>query len=78
LSEEVESRFADLPVEVAGVGLAECFGVFGEQADEEVDAAEVAVRQAFSHDLTSGSSSTWYMPVIHSTVYASHGIGQGE
>ncbi len=30
---------------MAGVGLAEIFGVLGEQADEEVDPAEVAVGQ---------------------------------
>jgi len=39
----MESQFADLAVEVPGVRLAECFGLFGEQADEEVDATEVAV-----------------------------------
>jgi hypothetical protein len=31
---------------VSGVGLAEVLGVLGEQADKEVDAAEVAVGQA--------------------------------
>ena len=31
---------------MAGVGLAEVLGVIGEQADEEVDAAEVAVAQS--------------------------------
>jgi hypothetical protein len=34
------------PAEVSGVGLAEVLSVLGEQADEEVDPAEVAVGQA--------------------------------
>jgi hypothetical protein len=42
----VEPQFPDLPAEVPAVGLAEVLGVFGEQADEEVDPAEVAVGQA--------------------------------
>jgi hypothetical protein len=39
----VESKFSDFPAEVAGVGLAEGFGLLGEQADEEVGGAEVTV-----------------------------------
>jgi hypothetical protein len=42
----VEPEFPDLPAEVSGVGLAEVLGVLGEQADEEVDPAEVAAGQA--------------------------------
>jgi hypothetical protein len=34
-----------LPAQVAGVRFAEVFGVLSKQADEEVDAAEVAVAQ---------------------------------
>jgi hypothetical protein len=36
----VEPHFPDLPAEVAGVRLAEIFGVFGQQADEEVGPAD--------------------------------------
>src|SRR5215471_14677781 len=46
LAQQVEPQLPDLPVEVTGVGLAEVFGVLGEQADEEVDPAEVTVGQA--------------------------------
>jgi hypothetical protein len=46
LAQQVEPQFPDLPAEVSGVGLAEILGVLGEQADEEVDPAEVAVGQA--------------------------------
>jgi hypothetical protein len=37
----MEPQFADFPAEVAGVRLAEGVGLLGEQADEEVGAAEV-------------------------------------
>jgi len=39
----VEPQLADLATEVAGVGLAECLGAFGEHTDEKGDPAEVAV-----------------------------------
>jgi hypothetical protein len=42
----MEPQFPDLPPEVSCVRLAEIFGMPGEQADEEVDPAEVPVRQA--------------------------------
>ena len=42
----MEPQFPDLPAEVPGVGLADVLGVLGEQADEEIDPAEVAVGQA--------------------------------
>jgi hypothetical protein len=54
----VESQFPDLPAQVTGVRLAEIFGVLSKQADEEVDAAEVAVAQPGQQDRTSGSIST--------------------
>jgi hypothetical protein len=41
----VEPQFPDLAAEVAGVWLAEVRSVFGKQADEEVDRAEIAVCQ---------------------------------
>jgi hypothetical protein len=41
----VEPQLADFPAEVAGVGLAESFGLLGEQADEEGGAAEVPVAE---------------------------------
>jgi hypothetical protein len=41
----MEPQLSDLPAQVTGVGLAEVFGVLSEQADEEVDPAEVAVGQ---------------------------------
>jgi hypothetical protein len=42
----MEPQFADFPAEVAGVRLAEGVGLLGEQADEEVGAAEVSVAEA--------------------------------
>ena len=42
----MEPQFPDFPAKVTGIGLAEVFGVLGEQADEEVNPAEVAVGQA--------------------------------
>ena len=45
-AEQVEPQLADLRIEVAGVRLTECLGTLGEQADEEVDPAEVAVGEA--------------------------------
>ena len=42
----MEPQLADLPAQVMGVGLAEVLGLLGEQADEEVGPAEVAVAQA--------------------------------
>jgi len=41
----MKSQFADLAVEVTGVGLAKSFGVFGEQTNQEVDATEVPDRR---------------------------------
>src|SRR6202042_719510 len=41
----MESQFPDLPAQVTGVRLAEVLGVLSKQADEEVDAAEVALAQ---------------------------------
>ena len=41
----MEPQFPDLPAQVARVRLAEIFGVLSKQANEEVDAAEVAVAQ---------------------------------
>ena len=38
-------KLADLPAEMPGVGLAERLGLFGEQTDQEVDPAEIAVAQ---------------------------------
>jgi hypothetical protein len=43
LGQQVESQFPDLPAEVTGIWLAEVLGALGEQADEEVHAAEVTV-----------------------------------
>jgi hypothetical protein len=45
-AQQVEPQFPDLSAEVSGVGLAEVLSVLGEQADEEVGPAEVAVGQA--------------------------------
>jgi hypothetical protein len=42
----MKPQFPDLSAKVTGVGLAEVLGVLGEQADEEVDPAEVTVGQA--------------------------------
>lgn len=47
LAQQVESQLTDLPAEVAGVRLAERLGMLGEQADEEVDPAKVAISEAF-------------------------------
>ena len=72
----MEPQFPDLPAEVSGGGLAEVLGVLGEQADEEVDPAEVAVGQLASQDRTSGSISTSYSPVMHLMLYASAAIAK--
>ena len=45
LGQQVEPQLADFPAEVAGVGLAEGVGLLGEQADQEVGAAEVPVAE---------------------------------
>jgi hypothetical protein len=42
----MEPQFPDLAAEVSCVWLAEIFGMLSEQADEEVNPAEVAVGQA--------------------------------
>jgi hypothetical protein len=47
---------------VAGIRLTELLGTLSKQADEEVDAAEIAVAQSGSQDRTSGSISTSYRP----------------
>ena len=64
----MEPQLPDLPAEVTGVGLAEILGVLGEQAVEEVHAAEVAVGQ-YSQDRTSGSISTSYRPAMYPMLY---------
>ena len=43
LAQQVEPQLPDLPAEVLGVGLAKILGVLRQQANEEVDPAEVAV-----------------------------------
>jgi hypothetical protein len=56
---------------MTGVRLAEIFGVLGEQADKEIDPAEVTVGQSGQPgpDLTSGSISTSYRPDMHLMLY---------
>jgi hypothetical protein len=39
----VEPQFPDLATKMTGVRLAEIFGMLGEQADKEIDPAEVTV-----------------------------------
>ena len=46
LAQQVEPQLPDPSAQVAGARLAEIAGVLGEQAHEEVDPAEVAIRQA--------------------------------
>jgi DNA primase len=41
----VEPQFPDSPAKVTGIGLTEVLGLLGEQADVEVDPAEVTVAQ---------------------------------
>jgi hypothetical protein len=63
------------PSQVAGVRLTEILGVLSEQADEEVDAAEVAVAQPgqpgphFRFDLD-------LKPLMHPMLYASYAIAK--
>src|SRR6266702_2788955 len=45
LGQQVEPQLPDLAAKVTGVGLAEVRSVFGKQADEEIDPAEVTVGQ---------------------------------
>jgi len=44
--QQVEPELADFPAKVAGIGLAEGVGLLGEQADQEVGTAEIAVAEA--------------------------------
>ena len=55
---------------MTGVGLTEISGVLGEQANQEVDPAEVTSLSWASQDRTSGSISTSDNPVMHRMVYA--------
>ena len=70
----MESQFPDLPAQVAGVRLAEIFRMLSKQADEEVDAAEVAMAQPGQPRPTSGSISTSYRLDMHPMLYASLAI----
>lgn len=72
----MEPQLPDLASQVAGVGLAEIFGVPGEQANQEVDPAEVTVTQLGSQDRTSGSISISYSPAMHLMLYAFAAMGQ--
>jgi hypothetical protein len=55
---------------MAGIGLTKVFGMPGQQANEEVDPAEVTAVNPASQDQTSGSISMSYRPAIHLMLYA--------
>ena len=69
----MEPQLPDLTTQVPGVRLAEILGVLSKQADEEIDAAEVAVA---SQDRTSGSIPASYNPAMHPMLYASYAIAK--
>jgi hypothetical protein len=74
----VEPQFPDFPAQVAGTGLAEIVGLLGEQADVEVDPAEVTLLSRVSQERTSGSTSIPYSPAMHPMLYASDAMGKPE
>ena len=45
LAQEVKAQLTHLPLQVAGVRLAEGLGLLGEKADQEVDATKVPIGQ---------------------------------
>ena len=78
LGGQVEPQFPDFPAQVAGIGLAEILGLLGEQADVEVDPAEVTVAQPGQPGTDFRLDLDPVQPAMHPMLYASDAMGKPE
>jgi hypothetical protein len=72
----MEPQLPDLASQVPGLRLAEILGMLSEHADEEVNAAEVAVAQPGQPGPDFGLDLDFIRPAMHPMLYASHAIAK--